>query len=58
MSVYTKKLNKIVYHLATFNEPLTKESITRLPAHVIEEPAPETSAENADAQRENYSGVH
>ena len=49
MSVYTKKLNKIVYHLATFNEPLTQESITRLPAHVIEEPAPEITAENADS---------
>ncbi len=26
LSVYTKKLNKTVYHLATFNEPVTKSA--------------------------------
>ena len=41
MSVYTKKLHKTAYHLATFNEPLTSEATTELPPHVIEEPLPD-----------------
>ena len=39
MAVYTKKLNKTVYHLATFNEPLSKKSTSALPSHIVEEPA-------------------
>ena len=42
VGVFTKKLNKAVYHLASFNEPLTQQACARLPAHIIEEDLPET----------------
>lgn len=54
LSVYTKKLNKVVYHLATFNEPLSKKASASLPAHVIEEPV----AEAESSERDNYANVH
>ena len=41
LSVFTKKMPKTSYHLATFAEPLTKEAGGELPPHVIEEPLPE-----------------
>ena len=37
INVYTKKMVKNQYHLATFNKPITDSS--KLPAHVIEKPA-------------------
>lgn len=38
MKVFTKKMSKISYLLASFNEPLTTEGVSNLPAHVVEEP--------------------
>ena len=55
MPVWTKKLNKTIYHLATFNEPLSKEATDKLPAHIVEEPAPE--GDDAEAQRRQYASV-
>jgi len=37
MPVYTKKMLKTQYHLATFNKPVTRSA--SLPAHIIEQPA-------------------
>lgn len=41
LKVYTKKLNKTSYHMATFNEPLcsAENHVENLPQHIIEEPA-------------------
>ena len=41
LKVYTKKLNKTSYHMATFNEPLcpADSQVQNLPQHIIEEPA-------------------
>jgi hypothetical protein len=41
LKVFTKKMSKASYLLATFNEPLTEEGVGALPAHVIEEPVEE-----------------
>ena len=49
MTVYTKKVQKAAYHLATFNEPLTELASAELPAHVIEEPLPEPDATEREA---------
>ena len=54
LSVFTKKLNKTVYHLATFNEPLTKEAANNLPAHIVEEPVADVDSN----ERDNYANVH
>lgn len=37
--IYTKKLLKTQYHLASFNKPLTEGQ--QLPAHIVEQPAEE-----------------
>ena len=65
MPVYTKKLNKITYHLATFSEPLTKQATSNLPRHIIEEPAEEllpkeeTKTETQDtSHRDKFANVH
>ena len=48
-----------MYHLATFNEPLGAQTMQNLPAHIIEEPAPETSTDgHHDGQRQQYANVH
>ena len=58
MPVYTKKLHKSVYHLATFNEPLQKEAVNReFPAHVIELPAADVQGDDGN-ERDNYQNVH
>ena len=45
LNVYTKKQSKVVYNLATFSEPLSRQATSNLPAHVIEEPAAEGDLE-------------
>jgi hypothetical protein len=54
MKVFTKKMNKVSYLLATFNEPLTQEGISNLPAHVVEEPVEQEQY----SAREMYANVH
>ncbi len=54
MKVYTKKMSKVSYLLATFNEPLTKEGVSNLPSHVVEEPVEQEQY----SAREMYANVH
>ena len=58
LGVYTKKLSKVVYHLASFNEPLSREATANLPSHVIEEPAAELEGDSEAQLREQYQNVH
>jgi hypothetical protein len=37
VEVFTKKLATTQYHLATFENPLSKQTLSLLPAHIIEE---------------------
>ena len=66
MPVYSKKLSKTVYHLATFTEPLTNIPTGQLPDHVVEERVdepppveeekePKTIVEKTEAERKRYA---
>jgi hypothetical protein len=37
IEVCTKKLTSTQYHLATFEKPLSKQTLSQLPFHIIEE---------------------
>jgi len=50
LKVFTKKMNKVQYCLATFNEPLCQEGVNALPAHIIEEPADEEANAHFNAR--------
>jgi hypothetical protein len=50
LKVFTKKMNKVQYCLATFNEPLCQEGVNALPAHIIEEPADEEANAHMNAR--------
>jgi hypothetical protein len=61
LKVFTKKMNKIQYCLASFNEPLTQDGIQNLPAHVIEQPVEaeaDSRSQFTDGGREQYANVH
>ena len=56
LSVFSKKMNRTQYHLATFSDPLSREATDALPTAITEKE--EERQELIDNYREQYANVH
>ena len=56
LSVYSKKMNRTQYHLASFTEPLSKEASNALPVQISEKTDDKHGA--SSNYRDQYANVH